>query len=102
MSIRVCTTGHRPIKDPVPLIEKSRASCPSVRFPPSSIYQVINITGLIKLYDCMFSPEDGLRSRQGVKPSLKLILFPMSIISQSAKTAQKPLMMAPINLIKRQ
>ena len=27
MSSRVCATGH--IKDPVPLIEKSRASCPS-------------------------------------------------------------------------
>ena len=30
MSSRVYATGH--IKDPVPLIEKSRASCPSGRF----------------------------------------------------------------------
>ena len=32
MSSRVCTTGH--IKDPVPLVEKRRASCPGGRFPP--------------------------------------------------------------------
>ena len=44
MSSRVCTPGY--IKDPVPLIEKSRASCPSGRFPPSFIHQVIIITGL--------------------------------------------------------
>ena len=37
-------------------IEKSRASCPGGRFPPSFIHQVIVITGLNKLYDCMFSP----------------------------------------------
>ena len=54
MSSRVCATGH--IKDPVPLIEKSRASCPSGRFPPSFIHQIIIITGLNKLYDCIFSP----------------------------------------------
>ena len=54
MSSRVCVTGH--IKDPVPLIEKSRTSCPGGRFPPSFIHQVIVITGLNKLYDCMFSP----------------------------------------------
>ena len=36
MSRRVCATGH--IKDPVPLIEKSRASCPGGRFPPSFIH----------------------------------------------------------------
>ena len=54
MSSGVCVTGH--IKHPVPLIEKSRASCPSGRFPPSFFHQVITITGLDKLYDCMFSP----------------------------------------------
>ena len=40
------------IKDLVPLIKKSRASCPSGRFPPSFIHQVIIITGLNRLYDC--------------------------------------------------
>ena len=30
MSSRVCATGH--VKDPVPLIEKSRALCPGGRF----------------------------------------------------------------------
>ena len=35
MSIRVCATGH--IKDPVPLFEMSRVSCPSDRFPPTFI-----------------------------------------------------------------
>ena len=30
MSFHVCATGH--IKDPVPLIEKSRESCPSGHF----------------------------------------------------------------------
>ena len=30
MSSRVCATGH--MKDPMPLIEKSRASCPDGRF----------------------------------------------------------------------
>ena len=30
----VYATGH--VKDPVPLIEKSRVSCPGVRFPPIS------------------------------------------------------------------
>ena len=54
MSSRVCATGH--IKDPVPRIEKSRASCPGGRFPPSFIHQVMIITGLNNLYDCMFSP----------------------------------------------
>ena len=44
MSSRVCATGH--IKDTLPLVEKSRASCPGGRFPPSSIHQVIMITGL--------------------------------------------------------
>ena len=54
MSRCVCATGH--IKDPVPHIEKSRASCPGGRFPPSFIHQVNIITGLNKLYDCMFLP----------------------------------------------
>ena len=67
MSSRVCVTGH--IKDPVPLIEKSRTSCPSGRFSTSFIHQVILITGLNKLYD---RPEDGLSCRQGVQPPLKL------------------------------
>ena len=51
ISSRVCVTGH--IIDPVPPIEKSRTSCPSGRFPPSFIHQVILITGLNKLYDCI-------------------------------------------------
>ena len=50
---RLDTTGH--IKDPVPLIEKRRGLSPGGRFPPSFIHQVI-ITGLNKLYNCMFSP----------------------------------------------
>ena len=54
MSSRVHATGH--IKDPVPLIEKSRGLSPSGRFPPSFIHQVIIITGLNKLYNHMFSP----------------------------------------------
>ena len=49
----VYATGH--IKDPVPLIEKRRGLSPGGRFPPSFIHQVI-ITGLNKLYNCMFSP----------------------------------------------
>ena len=52
MSRRGCVFGH--IKDPVPL-EKSTL-CHGGRFPPSFIHQVIIITGLNKLYDCMFSP----------------------------------------------
>ena len=32
MFSRGCATGHRPIQDPVPLIENSRASCPGGRF----------------------------------------------------------------------
>ena len=54
MSSRVCETEH--IKDPVPLIEKRRGLSPGGRFPPSFIHQVIIITGLNKLYNCMFSP----------------------------------------------
>ena len=53
MFSRVCVTGH--IEDPVPLIDKRRGLSPSGRFPPSFI-RVIIITGLDKLYDCMFSP----------------------------------------------
>ena len=47
MSSLVYATGH--IKDPVPLIEKSRGLSPGGRFPPSFIHQVIIITGLNKL-----------------------------------------------------
>ena len=53
MSSLVYATGH--IKDPVPLIAKRRGLSPGGRFPPSFIHQVI-ITGLNKLYNCMFSP----------------------------------------------
>ena len=52
MSSRVCVTKY--IKDPVLLIEKSRASCSSGRFPPNFIHQVIIITGLNKLYDYIY------------------------------------------------
>ena len=54
MSSLVYVTGH--IKDPVPLIDKRRGLSPGGRFPPSFIHQVIIITGLNKLYNCMFSP----------------------------------------------
>ena len=54
MSSLVSATGH--IKDSVPLIEKRRGLSPSGRFPPSLLHQVIIITGLNKLYNCMFSP----------------------------------------------
>ena len=54
MYSRVYATGH--IQDPVPLIEKRRGLSPGGRFPPSFIHQVIIITGLNKLYNCMFSP----------------------------------------------
>ena len=54
MSSLVYATGH--IKDPVPLIEKRRGLSPGGRFPPSFIHQVTIITGLSKLYNCMFSP----------------------------------------------
>ena len=43
MSSRVCATGH--IKDPLPLVEKSRASCPGGRYPLTCILQVTVITG---------------------------------------------------------
>ena len=54
MSSLVYATGH--IQDPVPLIEKRRGLPRSGRFPPSFIHPVIIITGLNKLYNCMFSP----------------------------------------------
>ena len=54
MSSLVYATGH--IKDPVPLIETRRGLSPSGRFPPSFIHQVIIITGLNKLDNCMFLP----------------------------------------------
>ena len=50
----VYATGH--IKDPMPFIDKRRGLSPGGRFPPSFIHQVIIITGLDKLYNCMFSP----------------------------------------------
>ena len=53
MSSLVYATGH--IKDPVPLIAKRRGLSPGGRFPSSFIHQII-ITGLNKLYNCMFSP----------------------------------------------
>ena len=55
MSSLVYAIGH--IKDPVPLIEQRRGLSPGGRFPPSFIHQVIIITGLNKLYNCMFSPR---------------------------------------------
>ena len=63
MSSCVCVSGH--IKDPVLLIEKSRALSPGGRFPPRFIHQVIIITRVIRLRS---RPEDGLGCRQGVKP----------------------------------
>ena len=54
VSSLVYATGH--IKDPVPFIAKGRGLSPGGRFPPSFIHQVIIITGLNKLYNCMFSP----------------------------------------------
>ena len=64
MSSLVYATGH--IKDPVPLIEKSRASCPGGRVSPSFIHQVIIITGLNTLYDCIYVL--ALRMAEGVEP----------------------------------
>ena len=40
MSSCVCVTGH--IKDPLPLIEKSRALCPGGGVPPSFIHHSSN------------------------------------------------------------
>ena len=55
MSSRICATGH--IKDPVPLIEKSRTSCSGSSFPHSS------------------HTEDGLRCCEGITPPLTLSLI---------------------------
>ena len=82
MSSLVCATGL--ITDPVPLIDKSGASCPDGRFPLTFIHQVIIITGLNELHDCMTArPEDGLRCRQGVKLPLKLQTQPKSVRQSS-------------------
>ena len=40
MSSRVCAIGH--LKKFVPLIKKSRKSCPGGRFPPSFIDSLIH------------------------------------------------------------
>ena len=71
----VYATGD--IKDPVP-------SCG--RFPPSFIHQVIIITRLNKLYNCMSRPEDGLRCRQGIKPPLELTPLDLQIIKLNKYT----------------
>ena len=88
MSSRVRVAGH--ITDPVPLIKKSRALCPGGRFPPSSIHQVMIITGLNN-YNYMTvcsRPEDGLRCRQGVKPPLKLTeyLVPLNCLHITSRS----------------
>ena len=59
------------IKDPLPLIEKSRASCTNGRFPPSFIHQVIIIDHCTEYVVIVCSrPEDGLRwARPGRKTS---------------------------------
>ena len=67
MSSRVDATGH--IQDPVPLIDKRRGLSPGGRFPPSFIHQVIIITGLNKLYNCMFSPWTWPQVPTGCKTS---------------------------------
>ena len=46
MSSPVYAIGH--IKEPVPLVEKSRPLCPGGRFSLSFIHQVIMIAGLNK------------------------------------------------------
>ena len=58
MSSHVCATGY--VKDPVPLIEKGRASCPGGGFPPSFIHQVIIVTGLNTLYDYVLTLKMAL------------------------------------------
>ena len=73
MSSCVCATGH--MKEPLPLIQQSMASCPDDRWPPSFIHQVIIITELNKFSDWLHVlplHEDGLKSRQGGKATLKL------------------------------
>ena len=69
----ICQTvssGH--IKDPVPLIDKSRALFPGGRVPPSFIHQVIFITGLNKLWLLLYVLVLKMAVCQGVKPPLKL------------------------------
>ena len=56
------------------------------RFPPSFIHQVIIITRLNKLYNCMSRPEDGLRCRQGIKPPLELTPLDLQIIKLNKYT----------------
>ena len=63
--VQQCLCDWAYIKYPVPLIEKSRPSCPGGRFPSSFILQVIIITRLNKLYDLY-----SLRCHQGVKHPL--------------------------------
>ena len=50
---RPSTDSGFDVKDPVPLVEKSRGLSPGGRFPPSFIHQVVIITGLnkLQLYD---------------------------------------------------
>ena len=69
MSSLVYATGHT--KDPVPLIEKRRGLSPDGRFPPSFIHQVIIITGLNRLYTCMFSPWRWRKPPTQTKTQLK-------------------------------
>ena len=88
MSSRVCVTGH--IKDPELFNEKSRASCPGGRFPPSFSHQVIITTGLNKLHGCISRPEDDLRCRQDVKPPLKLKLSVSMSVRLSVRTSVCP------------
>ena len=74
MSISVCMTMHRPIKDPVPLMEKGRAPYPGGRFPPSFIHQVIIITALSDVLT-LTMPLDADTGGGGGRPALKLKLF---------------------------
>ena len=69
MSSRPAATGHR--KDPVPLVEKSRASVSGDRFPPSFLRQDVNhhhrTEEVMNVGSCA---GNCLRCRQGVKPPL--------------------------------
>ena len=60
MSSRVCPGLDIYIKDPVTLIGKRRGLSPGGRFPPSFIHQVIIITGLNKIYDCVLALKMAL------------------------------------------
>ena len=42
----LCDWSYIRVKEPVPIIEKSRTSCPGGRCPPSFIHRVIITTGL--------------------------------------------------------